>query len=169
MKTSSNKVDRECAIPRTRNAAIGSWIVPAVFAGACLAFGVCGQAVANEGLTVRVLLFSGRPDPSFAVTEPAQIVQFAALLKAAHPTQKLRADGPAPAKLGYKGLIVENVGNIPDLPRRLVVYRDEIEAGTAEKQFFSDPQAQVESFLLDLAIQRGVIPENVLRRMREKQ
>jgi hypothetical protein len=117
---------------------------------------------------VTVLLFSGRPDPVFELTDVDQMRRLSALLKEAPREEKKTAESVIPSTLGYKGILVENMGGSADLPFRMAVYRGSIEVGTDRKEFFADAGGRMESFLLQQAIDRGVIPEPVMRRMKEQ-
>jgi hypothetical protein len=171
MRTFSRHAGTGAARPAARCSGLGIRIVAVAMlaASSLLLLDLHAQAApGDKGLTARVLLYSGRPDPTFEITNADEIAQLRALFKQATPEQKAQGESVIPSKLGYKGFIVENPGNVQDLPARLIVYGGALELGTEHKRFLSDPGARVEAFLLDIAVQRGVIPENVLSRLRDK-
>src|ERR1700680_482524 len=120
-----------------------------------------------QGVKVTVLLFSGRPDPTFQLTEPEQL-RLSALVKDAPRLERLGREEVIPAILGYKGIVVENAGGPRELPARLAVYGGSIEVGTERREFRADQGNRFASYLLELAIQKGVIPEPVVRRIKEQ-
>jgi len=92
---------------------------------------------------VTVLLYSGRPNPSFTLDDAA-VRRLAELLAAATPVQDYERDSVMPSILGYNGLVVETRGERAGLPRRLVVYHNDLEAGDGEKRFLRDEQGAIE-------------------------
>jgi hypothetical protein len=132
-----------------------------------------GAAEAPE-LKVRVLLYSGRPDPTYTISDSAEIERLRQALQQAQPAPEFAHSTVIRSALGYKGIVVENPQGIANLPAQITVYRDNVETSAAgdagarrRSQFRSDAQRSVETVLLELAAQRGVIPDNVLKRMRE--
>ena len=120
-----------------------------------------------QSVKVTVLLFSGRPDPNFELTEPEQ-ARLSALLREAPRQERAAGATVIPSILGYKGIVVDNAAALAPLPRRLAVYGGSIEVGTERKEYFADPGNRVASFLLELAIEKGTIPEPVVKRIREQ-
>lgn len=125
------------------------------------------QQPAASGVKVTVLLFSGRPDPTFQLTDAAQLAQMGAMLKEAPRQESGGRETILPAILGYKGIVVENPAALAELPRRFAVYGGAIEVGTERKQFFADPGNRLASFLLESAIERNLIPKSIVSRIRE--
>ena len=125
-----------------------------------------GGTAGLKGLKVTVLLFSGRPDPAYIIDDTPSLDQVKKILEMSRET-KFDKTTVIPSILGYKGIVVENEANIAGIPQRFAVYRGTIEMGAQEKRFLTDEGNSLEKFLLDKAIERGVIEDNVLRRMKE--
>ena len=119
-----------------------------------------------KGLKVTVLLFSGRPDPSYVIDDAASLDQVKKIFETSKET-KFEKSTVIPSILGYKGITVQNTGNIAGIPQDFSVYKGTIEVGTKEKKFFTDEGNALEKFLFDKAIERGVVEENILKRIRE--
>lgn len=123
-------------------------------------------ATEAKGLKVTVLLFSGRPDPNFVIDDAASLDQIKKIFETSKET-KYEKSTVIPSILGYKGISVQNTGTIAGLPESFAVYKGTIEVGTKEKKFFTDEGNALEKLLFDKAIERGVIEENILKRIRE--
>jgi hypothetical protein len=119
-----------------------------------------------KGLKVTVLLFSGRPDPSYVIDDAASLDQVKKIFETSKET-KFEKSTVIPSILGYKGISVKNMGNIPGIPESFAVYKGTIEVGAKEKKFFTDEGNALEKLLFDKAIERGVIEEKILKRIRE--
>ena len=139
----------------------------ALVAGILSVIPAAAQQSGAPAITVSVLVFSGRPDPTFDL-RPAEQAKLVALLKAAPTQESAGRETVIPAILGYKGIVVENPTGIGEVPKRVEVFGGSIEVGVERKEFFADPSNRVASFLLDLAIERGVIPDALLKRIREQ-
>lgn len=71
----------------------------------------------KEALKVELLVFSGRPNPTFAISDEKEIQEILSLAQNL-PEKKLKAgdSGLPPAKLGYQGFIVtNNTGTSPEI------------------------------------------------------
>lgn len=121
-----------------------------------------GSARAAEGGAagqVTVLLYSGRPNPTFTLTaEQAERVR--QLVAAGQPDPEFRGGSVLPSILGYNGLLVR--GGIAGLPD-LAVSGGRIEIQDREgKRVVSDGGA-LESFLLEAAAQNRALDAEQLR------
>ena len=123
-------------------------------------------ATEAKGLKVTVLLFSGRPDPNYVIDDAASLDQVKKIFETSKET-KYEKSTVIPSILGYKGISVQNTGNVAGIPQNFAVYKGTIEVGTKEKKFFTDEGNALEKFLFDKAIERGVIEEKILKRIRE--
>ena len=125
-----------------------------------------GISAGMNGLKVTVLIFSGRPDPSYVIDDAASLDRVKKTLEAARKT-KFDKQTVIPSILGYKGILVENSGRIPGIPPRFAVYQGTIEAGgTEDKKFLADEGKALEDYLLSQAIERKVIDEKIVKRMK---
>jgi hypothetical protein len=112
------------------------------------------RAAEGDGVQVTVLLYSGRPNPTFTLTtEQADRVR--QLVAAAQPDS--RGGSVLPSILGYNGLLVR--GGAQDL----AVYGGRVEIHGGEgKRVVSDGGA-LESFLLEAATQNKALDAEQLR------
>ena len=117
------------------------------------------RAAEGDGIQVTILLYSGRPNPTFTLTaEQAERVR--QLVAAAQPDPGFRGGSVLPSILGYNGLLVEGgaAGG-----QDLAVYGGRIEIqGKEGKRVVSDGGA-LESFLLEAAAQSKALAAEELR------
>lgn len=116
---------------------------------------------AMNTIKVRVLIYSGRPDPEFVIP----VSQIQAYMKKA-TRLKSQGDSVIPARLGYKGILVENSAKAGGLPEYLAIYNGKIEAGNKEKTYFIDENRNLENFLLKEAVKRKAIGEDLFNRIK---
>jgi hypothetical protein len=130
-------------------------LIVALALAAC-ASGSARAAEGDGGIKVTVLLYSGRPNPSFTLTaEQAERVR--QLVAAGQPDPEFRGGSVLPSILGYNGLLVEG------LPEPLAVYGGRVEIQDREgKRVVSDGGA-LESFLLEAAAQNKTLDAEQLR------
>ncbi|HEX6862005.1 MAG TPA: hypothetical protein VF414_04265 [Thermoanaerobaculia bacterium] len=116
-----------------------------------------GSAAQGNGIQVTVLLYSGRPNPTFTLTaEQADHVR--QLVAAAQPDS--RGGSVLPSILGYNGLLVRG-GDAGG--QDLAVYDGRIEVQDREgKRVVSDGGA-LESFLLEAATESKALDAEQLR------
>jgi hypothetical protein len=114
------------------------------------------RAAEGDGVQVTVLLYSGRPNPTFTLTAE-QAERVTQLLAAAQPDPEFRGGSVLPSILGYNGLLVR--GGAQDL----AVYGGRVEIqGRDGKRIVSDGGA-LESFLLEAASQNRALDAEQLR------
>ncbi len=130
-------------------------------------------------LQVEVLIFSGRPNPVFTITDPAEIKEITALVNGLpkNAADAVRKSAANPAVLGYRGIEVKNSGTAFSELDSFVVNRSDVQlnrkadpqiatdqsqpaAGSAE--FRLDGASILENRLLALARSRGVINDALL-------
>ena len=106
----------------------------------------------EQPISVRLLVFSGRPDPEWPLDEAA----VAALTERVQKTVGGERIHPPPAGgLGYRGFFVNSKGKEPVLPASFVVFSGVlIEQPGARAAYWRD-SGGVEEFLLAEARQRG--------------
>jgi hypothetical protein len=120
-------------------------------------------ADAKSTVKVRVLIYSGRPDPEFVIPA-SQIIPF--MKKAKRIAFKSAAGGIIPAALGYKGVLVENPAKAGGLPELFAIYDGKIEAGVKEKIYYVDQSRSLEKFLVKEAVNRKAMEEEVYKRIK---
>lgn len=121
-------------------------------------------AADKQGITVRVLLYSGREDPTYVIDDPQMIGQMKARLGDAKKAADFGGETVIPSILGYKGILVDNPGMAGDLPRQFAVYKGTIEVMGRDRQFLVDEEGALEKMLMDESIRKGVIDEAILKR-----
>ena len=125
-----------------------------------------GQAGGEkEGLIITILLYSGRPNPTY-VLESKEAMELKDLLANARVNDKFEKTSVIPSILGYNGIVADNKGNISGFPLGFAVYGGNIETMDKEKtgnqkQFLVDEDGKVEDFLLDQAMKKNVMGESI--------
>jgi hypothetical protein len=128
-----------------------------------------GQKSIKEGLKITIMMYSGRPNPSYQVSDSEHgnkktIMELFALVE---PNTSFRGETILPSILGYNGILVEKIGNFKDFPYdRLYIYKENIEIDapkTGRKQFLLDGGRNLEHFLLQLALEKGVLSTEMLK------
>ena len=122
-------------------------------------------AAGEQGITVRVLLFSGRPDPTYELVDVQLIEKLKMDLAAAKRIENYDRHTVIPANIGYKGILVSNPEKRAGLPAGFAVYKGTIELMDGLKSFLEDSGGAVEKLLFDEAIHKGVIDNNIIKRM----
>jgi len=133
---------------------------------------LCSDDIAlaqEKGITVRVLLFSGRPDPTYELGDSQVIERLKAVVAGAKRLDSYDKESVIPANIGYKGILVSNPEKRAGLPVRFAVYKGTIELMDGQKRFLEDKGGAVEKMLMDEAIRKGVIDEVILKRMKKDQ
>jgi hypothetical protein len=109
-------------------------------------------------LDITISVFSGRPDPHYRVPEGEHADEIRARVRrAAVASAKPPGDSVLAAVLGYRGISVENSGQIAGIPAWLAVHDGIIELGSDQKSWLIDEGRGLERYLLDLALQQRVI------------
>lgn len=119
-------------------------------------------------IVVRVLLYSGRPDPEYSIENQGDIVAIRDALSSAKVVEKFDKATVIPSILGYKGILVKNTGKLEGLPSMFAVYQGMIEVTGEPKRFLSDGDRRLEKLLIDGAMKKGVIDDALLKRFNEK-
>ena len=120
------------------------------------------SAEPTDGLQVTILIFSGRPNPTFVLTDKAVLTQLKTLFKTIPVNDKFRANTIAPSILGYNGILVEAKGKMSKLPNRFLVYKENIEIeGIQQKTFLMDSNHVVENLLLNYALEQQILDQKM--------
>ncbi len=122
---------------------------------------------AEKGIIVRVLLFSGRPDPVYTLEDQQIINKIKSGLAEAKSAEGFDKETVIPSILGYKGILVDNPEMHAELPPRFAVYKGIVEVIDGQKQFLMDKNGAIEEMLMNEAIRKGVIDKAILKRMRK--
>ena len=140
-----------------------------------LALLACGSSLAAQGaaeeeqaVTLTVLIYSGRPNPTAALDD-ATVARLGELLAAAPRIEATDRGTVFPSRLGYNGVAVDNPAGRAGLPRRLAAYGGTIELGEgAARSFRRDEGEAIESLLIDAAAQAGALDESERGFIREE-
>lgn len=124
------------------------------------------EMAGGKGLKVTILLFSGRPDPNYLLDDKNAIEQLKTLINTAKTNDKFEKSTVIPSILGYKGIVMDNQTKVSGIPSFVAVYKGNIEVKDGGKRFLIDEAGALEKLLLDMAIEKGVIDEKVLKRMK---
>ncbi|MCP4346044.1 MAG: hypothetical protein GY795_11030 [Desulfobacterales bacterium] len=128
-----------------------------------------GNSEAQDGetakLKVRILIFSGRPDPVYYIEkEELKNVVKALFSRAENAAVKSETDSTViPNHLGYRGIMVDNQdGEVSGFPHFLAVYMGNIEVRDEQAGYIlTYTERGLEHFLLNQALERGVLDEKV--------
>ncbi len=121
------------------------------------------QPEGSEPVEVRVLLYSGRPDPVFEVDASDDLLAELRALLDSGRVASFQGETVTPSILGYKGLLISNREGRGGLPERVALYRGVIESSTAgETRFVEDPDRRLESRLLRLAVATRAVDGELL-------
>ena len=139
-------------------------------------------SAATTGLRVEVMVFSGRPNPVFTITDPAQVREILSLVDA----MPRSADRGAATKqgLGYRGIAVTNLSSDASDIQNIKVHRSAVEikrksitgpkseaaknAPDATPDARSDNGNALEVRLLAMARSHGAIDQNLLNQIAPK-
>jgi hypothetical protein len=106
----------------------------------------------SDSVQVRLLIFSGRPDPEWAVEGDA-LENLSERVRAA--VGKERAYPTAPGGLGYRGFLLQHEEAELDLPRHLIVFHGVIIERPGPAAAHWRDVAGLEDWLLEDAWRRG--------------
>ena len=120
--------------------------------------------VPKQGARVTILLYSGRPNPSFELNDTTQLAGLVAGLDAAKANPNFERKSVIKSQLGYAGITVLSAAD-GKVPMRFSVYRGDIEVQGEEKRFLSDGGA-IEQTLLQIAQDQKVLDARQLEFIR---
>jgi hypothetical protein len=156
-------------------------VVPAGWSGLVMACvlvscaSAAGQApppsepAAEEGIKVTVLLYSGRPDPTYILDSSALINLTRSNIADAQPVSDAAAqEDVIPSILGYKGILVESPAGRADFPARIAIHAGKMEVIDGTRRVLVDKNETLEKTLLDEAIKRGVIDDEMVKRIQKE-
>jgi len=127
---------------------------------ACATNGSAAQdAESGDGLQVTVMIYSGRPDPTFTIDDEATFEELRGALSAAERAD-FEGETVIPSILGYKGVRVENRSGVAGLPAVFLVYDGAIEVRDRGRRFLADPDRRLERSLIQEATERDVFGDD---------
>lgn len=105
-----------------------------------------------QSVVVRLLIFSGRPDPEWPLEE-----EMKARLKAGIQAvlREERVEHAPSGGLGYRGFQIRNEAGIPDLPAEFTVYRGILTEQPGPQAQHRRDTARIEELLLEEARRQG--------------
>jgi hypothetical protein len=150
--------------PRARRLA---WLAAGLaLLASCNSYRVQPQPPPPDGVEVRVLLFSGRPDPTFVLPEDA-LPELSEALAAARENPQFRGSTVIPSRLGYKGFLLRNPFRRGEIPIQVSVYRGDIEIAGEPRRFLTDGGA-LENWLVERAREAKAIDDSSMEWIRQR-
>ena len=128
-----------------------------------LAF-VCGSALAAdkaEKITVTVEIFSGRPNPTFEITDATAVARLKESLDRLPVLAMTEEEGSEFGRLGYRGILITHDGSVEGIPRYIQCLNGKVKVLGARGEgarFFKDT-GKFEKHYLGLAKTKGLITE----------
>jgi len=124
-----------------------------------------GPAAAEEGLKVEILIYSGRPNPTYVLKQKSQLDQAITFIKKGKKLKSMEKSIITPT-LGYRGIVVENKGKVAGLPERFAVYQGNVEVMGKARANFTDGGRAFEKYLLKEAQRQKVIDLKMSRQLK---
>ena len=125
---------------------------------------------AENGLEVRIMIYSGRQNPTFMITDDTRLKEIESMLNNADAADKFSKSTVIPSRLGYAGVVVFRKGD-PDVlsdVENFAVYAGYIEvkdkstdARSDNKRFHVDEGSVLENYLLDQALAEKAIDQEL--------
>lgn len=123
------------------------------------------QAAEPGTMIVRVLLYSGRPDPEYVLDQQRDselITRVYEYLNGATEAPSPASGTVIPSILGYKGIHIRNPERLGGLPPQFAIYRGNVEVRDEEISFAADPERRLETVLLNTALRKGLLGAELL-------
>jgi len=111
---------------------------------------------ANRGVKVTIAVFSGRENPTFFITDAKTLEAIGKMVGRAKTNSVITDGAVMPSRLGYRGVIVENTGNVPNLPSKIELNGIDMKTKDAGTRYLMD-DGSLEDLLIEEAIAREVI------------
>lgn len=118
----------------------------------------------TKGLTVTIMIFSGRPNPTFTIKDESIISHISGTLSKMPNTEKCNGLTLSPSILGYQGILVENTSDMmPEIESFIVRHANvELKNKNATQNILDDFAAELEDYLIQLAQEQGVLDQNLV-------
>lgn len=104
----------------------------------------------QQGVSVQLMVFSGRPDPTYDLTQ-AETDELAT--RAQQSIGQQAAEPPPDGDLGYHGFLVTNAASVTGMPTEFQVFRSVVTDTSAGTNW--NDAGNCESFLLTTARNHG--------------
>jgi hypothetical protein len=128
---------------------------------------LCSSAMSQaESLTVTVDIYSGRPNPTFEITDPATIGLLRERLKVLSDGSLGESERHAFNRLGYRGVLITHAGGVEGMPARIQILNGNVKVKGREDgaaQFFRG-DGGLERLFLGVAKQKGLLREMLEQR-----
>jgi hypothetical protein len=135
---------------------------------ACVSANPSAQAQeSGSGLKVTVMIYSGRPNPTFTVTDAAVIARLSDAYRGASPLEGFDEETVVPSILGYQGVRIENPRGEGSLPRLILAYRGNLEIRNGGVRFLSDPGLEIENTVIEQAVELDLMDDLAVRMIRQ--
>jgi len=120
----------------------------------------------ERGLHISVMVFSGREDPKFIVTDPKEIAEILSAVRGLPAHGSLNSDSSLPHPMfGFRGVTIQNFSSITPELGFVHIYGTDVEmiesspASSAKtKSFRLDNTGALQQRLLNIARAKGVYP-----------
>lgn len=131
------------------------------------------EPAGDQQLLVTYLLYSGLPNPTLTITDPGQVADIQYRISYAESTgARTGGEGPEPV-LGYNGVMIEDLATAEMEGSTFYVIKNDVlqvdggnpEDPSARSTTISGDAAEIESILISLGVQSGVIDEATLAEM----
>lgn len=118
----------------------------------------------KAGLKVTILLYSGRPNPDFVLSDDNSLNKIKGLLKNSKEVKSFDPKTLPKPHLGYNGVTIDNPNNfVLQFPASLHIYKGNVEAhDKGKKTLKKDEGKGMENFLLGKALEKKIIDQKML-------
>ena len=133
---------------------------------------ICGaQADAKNRLKVTLLIYSGRPNPTFFIEDQLSIDKVKSLVAELIAVENPDGEATGRPILGYNGIIVENPdGMVADLPTSMhVLQNGNVIVMDGKLENLKDQTNALEKFLLSIAEEKKVIDQKIFEKIEMNQ
>lgn len=122
-----------------------------------------------KGVKVTILIYSGRPNPTFTITDENLIKKIENVLKTKPQKKNLKDKTVSPSVLGYNGILVENFSDLMPELESFLVYHSKVELKSkkpTEKgvttEILEDTTSELQDMLIKEAQARGIINQKLI-------
>ncbi len=118
----------------------------------------------TKGLTVTIMIFSGRTNPTFTIKDETIISHISGTLSKMPNTEKCNGLTISPSVLGYQGILVENTSDMMTETESFIVRHSKVELNNknATQYILDDFATELENYLIQLAEEQGIIDQTLV-------